>query len=366
MRRALELASGGVGSVEPNPPVGAVVVDSAGALLGEGRHERFGGPHAEIHALKSAGERSRDATLVVTLEPCRHSGKTGPCTDAVISAGVRRVVVGTVDPNPQMSGEGVARLRAAGIQVDVGVLRDECERLIAPFAKWITTGLPWVHAKWAMTLDGKIAARTGHSQWISNVTSRAVVHRLRGRMDAVIVGAETAATDDPLLTARPPGPRVAARAVVSRSGRLRPDSQLALTAGDGPVLVTAVAGCCIESVEVLRAAGVEILELPPAEAVAPSGARDADLLALLRVLGGRDAVHVLVEGGGRLLGAFLDAGLIDEFHVFIAPKLVGGSQSATPMGGLGRESISDRYDLENVSMDLLDGDVYIHGTRQRP
>lgn len=361
MRRALQLAADGVGFVEPNPPVGAVVVDADGTLLGEGRHERFGGTHAEVNALAAAGESARGKTLVLTLEPCSHHGKTGPCTEAIIAADIRRVVVGTVDPNPQVSGAGIARLRAAGIRVDVGILEEACRKRIAPFTKRVTTGLPWVHAKWAMTLDGRIATRDGHSQWISNEASRAVVHRLRGRMDALLVGAETAARDDPLLTARPPGPRVAARGVVSRSGRLSLDSRLARSAGAAPVFVTTLAGAPAEAAGALQAAGVEVLELPPSET-----GNDPDLGALLRVLGGRDATHVLVEGGGRLLGALHDADLIDEFHVFVAPKLCGGSQALAPVGGTGRARIAGESDLDDVTVETLDGDVYIHGFRKRP
>ena len=271
MSRALELAAGGIGAVEPNPPVGAVIVDSNGALLGEGRHEQFGGPHAEINALAAASGRSNGATLVVTLEPCCHQGKTGPCADAVIAAGIARVVVGTIDPNPAVAGQGIDQLKSAGLQVDLGVREAQCRRLIAPFSRRITTGLPWVHAKWAMTLDGKIATRTGHSQWISNEASRAIVHELRGRMDAVLVGAETAATDDPLLTARPPGPRVATRVVVSRSGRLAPDSQLAHTTAAGAVLLTSAGGNPVHNRDALESAGVELVELSPAGEKRPTG-----------------------------------------------------------------------------------------------
>jgi pyrimidine deaminase RibD-like protein len=192
MRRAIELARRGEGSVEPNPMVGAVLVDDRGACLGEGFHERFGGPHAEVHALTRAGEQARGATLYVTLEPCCHHGKTPPCVDALLAAGLRRVVVGMQDPFPLVAGGGIARLRQAGVDVDVGLLEPEVRRLTAPFRKRIETGLPWVHAKWAMTLDGKIASRTGHSRWISSAASRAVVHRLRGRMDAILIGIGTA------------------------------------------------------------------------------------------------------------------------------------------------------------------------------
>lgn len=364
MRRALELARRGLGSVEPNPPVGAVVVDGEGRLLGEGFHERFGGPHAEVNALQAAGEDARGATLFVTLEPCRHHGKTGPCTQAVIAAGIRRVVVGTLDPNPTVSGQGVAELRAAGLEVEVGLLADECRRTIAPFARWVTTGRPWVHAKWAMSLDGRLATHEGASRWISNESSRRCVHRLRGRVDAVVVGSRTAEIDDPLLTARPPGPRTATRVVVSRSARLARNSQLVQTAGDVPVIVTAL------SADVQAHASQPVGQRPQADELAAAGVEVLPLAeplldSLLRELGRRGMMNVLVEGGGDLLGALWDAGLMDEVHVFIAPKLIGGRGAVSPIGGTGRGSVSEHPDLDDVSVELLDGDVYVHGFLHR-
>src|SRR5579884_2079657 len=219
MRRALELAEHGRGYVEPNPLVGAVVVRD-GQLVGEGWHQHYGEAHAEIHALAAAGEGSRGATLYVTLEPCCHFGKTPPCTDAVLRAGIRRVVAAMPDPFPAVAGKGAELLRQAGVTVELGIGEAEARRLNAPYLKLLEKRRPWVHAKWAMTLDGKIATRTGDSKWISNEASRRIVHALRGRMDAVIVGAGTALADDPLLTARPPGPRVATRAVLDSTGRL--------------------------------------------------------------------------------------------------------------------------------------------------
>jgi len=363
MRRALQLALQGRGFVEPNPPVGAVVQDRGSHIVGEGYHQRFGGPHAEILALDAAGTAARDGTLYVTLEPCCHHGKTGPCTEAVIQSDVARVVIGTTDPNPQVAGAGIARLQAAGIQVDVGMLEPECKALIAPFAKRITTGLPWVHAKWAMTLDGKIASRSGRSQWISNEASRRRVHELRGRMDAILIGAGTARQDDPLLTARPAGPRTALRVVVSRSANLDLHSQLVGTAREFPTLVTTVESSETAVHATLQAAGVEVRRLPGGISEECTPAEDSlpDPLALLELLGKRQATNVLLEGGGRLTGSFLDAGLIDELHVFVAPKLVGGEDGVTPVGGRGRDTVPTLPDLSDVDVEVLDGDVYIHG-----
>lgn len=363
MRRALELARRGVGWVEPNPPVGAVIVDAERRPVAEGYHKQFGGPHAEIHALRAAGDRAAGATLFLTLEPCCHHGKTGPCTEAILSAGIARVVVGTEDPNPRVCGKGVRRLREAGIAVDVGILQEACRQLIAPFAKVVTTGLPWVHAKWAMTLDGFLAAATGHSQWISNPASREIVHRLRGRMDAILVGAETAAVDDPLLTARPPGPRKAARVVVSRSARLSFDSQLVKTAAEVPVLVTRCGEPSVDSVARLQDAGVEFLDIPAAPTprhCEPDVAESVDLVELLREFGRRGMTNVLVEGGGRLLGGFWNAGLIDEVHLFVAPKILGGD-GLSPLRGSGKDMIPEAADLEGITVENRKGDAYIHG-----
>lgn len=357
MRWAIGLARRGEGRVEPNPMVGAVVVDERLALLGEGFHERFGGPHAEVHALAQAGATARGATLYVTLEPCCHQGKTPPCTEAVLAAGVRKVVVGSVDPHPQVAGKGIARLRQAGVEVETGLLEEEARRLVAPFRKLVETGLPWVHAKWAMTLDGKIAARTGHSQWISNAQSRAVAHRLRGGMDAIVIGIGTALADDPLLTARPAGARVATRVVLDREARLPLASKLVATARDVPLIVATGNDAPADRVAALRNTGVEVL------AVLSTGSeqKSADLRGLLSALGTRGCTNVLVEGGSETLGAFFDQRLIDELHVFIAPKLLGGSAAKSPVAGIGLEQVPQWPGLVQSRIELLEGDVYVRG-----
>src|SRR3954451_1208374 len=240
MPRALELAERGRGHVEPNPLVGAVIVRD-GRVVGEGWHQRYGEAHAEVHALAAAGAAARGATLYVTLEPCCHHGKTPPCTDAVLRAGVGRVVASMLDPNPLVAGKGAERLRAAGVAVEIGVGEAEARRLNAPYLKLLRTGRPYVHLKWAMTLDGKICTRTGDSKWISNEASRRRVHELRGRVDAILVGVGTALADDPQLTARPRGPRTATRIVLDSRGRLPPTSLLAATARIVPTLVATTA-----------------------------------------------------------------------------------------------------------------------------
>jgi len=278
MRRALAEAERGRGAVEPNPMVGAVVVRD-GRLVGFGHHARFGGPHAEVEALARAGDEARGATLYVTLEPCCHFGKTPPCTQAVLDAGIVRVVAAMRDPFPKVAGGGLAQLRQAGVAVEVGVESDAARRLNAPYLKRLATGRPYVVAKWAMTLDGKTAAASGDSRWISGPRSRALVHELRGRMDAVVVGIGTALADDPQLTARPPGPRVACRVVLDGSARLSPTSRLATTAREVPVLVAVTDRAPGDRRDALAALGCEVLAFP--------GAGPVPILALLDELGRR-------------------------------------------------------------------------------
>ena len=352
LRRALALAEFGRGAVEPNPMVGAVVVDAAGELAGEGWHARFGGPHAEVVALAAAGERARGGTLYVTLEPCCHHGKTPPCTDAVLRSGVSRAVVAGMDPFPKVAGGGIGIMRAAGVTVDVGLCEAESQSLNAPYFKLLSTGRPWVIAKWAMTLDGKIATRTGDSKWISNEESRRRVHELRGRVDAVLVGRGTVVADDPLLTARPPGPRVAARVVLSASGELPERCQLRDTAREVPVIVFTRAGN-ESKLTGWADAGAEVIALP-----------DCTVPAILADLGRRRFTNVLVEGGAGVLGAFRDADAIDEVHAYIAPMLAGGATAPGPLGGFGVERIADATRFEDVRVEAVGSDVLVIARRR--
>ena len=348
MRRALELALRGEGHVEPNPMVGCVVARGA-EIIGEGWHRRFGEPHAEVEALRMAGGRAAGATLYVTLEPCCHFGKTPPCTRAVLAAGVARVVVAQLDPFPQVQGRGVAELRAAGVPVDVGLLETDAHRLNAPYRKLVETGRPWVIAKWAMTLDGKIAARTGQSRWISSPQSRQLVHAWRGLVDAIMVGRETAVRDDPMLTARPPGPRTALRVVLDTLAVLDRQSQLVRTARETPVLVAVGEASPPANRLRLSEAGCEVFVC---EGETPA----ARLEALLRELGRRRLTNVLVEGGGRLLGSLADARQIDEIRVFIAPKLLGGGIG---VAGEGVAAVSDALPLDTPEVQQVGGDLYV-------
>ncbi len=322
MARALELAIRGQGHVEPNPMVGCVIARD-GTVVGEGWHRKFGGPHAEVEALKIAGSRAKGATAYVTLEPCCHHGKTPPCTQALIAAGIERVVCGQCDPFPEVSGQGIATLQAAGVAAEVGLMEAEARRLNAPYLKLVATGRPWIIAKWAMTLDGKIATATGDSKWISGEASRAIVHQLRGQVDGIMIGHGTAKADDPLLTARPAGLRVATRIVVDSRAGLSPNSQLVRTAREAPVLIATTAAAPQHNIDQLTAAGCEILPLPLGEGRDEGAA--VSVLALLDELGRRRMTNILIEGGSKLLGALFDAGAIDEVHVFIAFKLIGGA-----------------------------------------
>ncbi len=353
MARAIELARRGEGSVEPNPMVGCVLVRD-GNCLGEGWHRAYGGPHAEVEALRSCRVDPAGATLYVTLEPCCHHGQTPPCTDAILRAGIARVVVGQVDPFPAVAGRGIELLRQAGVAVDVGVLAEAAADLTAPFRMLVTHGRPWILAKWAMTLDGKIASRAGHSRWISNERSREATHRLRGRMDAILVGRHTAETDDPLLTARPAGPRQATRIVVDTLAQLSPRSQLVQTARTTPVLLAIGERADPERRRLLEEAGCELVVCP--------GADPAQRLEhLIFDLGRRRWTNLLVEGGGRLVGSLFDRHWIDEVHVFIAPKLVGGALAPGPVAGAGRAEIPPLASLVRPHVELLGEDVYISG-----
>ena len=357
IRRALELALNGQGWVEPNPMVGCVIARGA-EIIGEGWHRRFGGPHAEIEALRIAGPRAAGATMYVTLEPCCHFGKTPPCTKAILAAGIERVVVAQSDPFPQVAGGGLAELQAAGVKVEVGILENDARRLNAPYLKLIETGRPWIIAKWAMSLDGKIATASGDSRWISNEKSREVVHKLRGRMDAIIVGCETALRDDPLLTARPKGPRIPTRVVLDTNAMLPSNSQLLRTISEAPVLVACGKQATQSNRQRLTDAGCEIFECP--------GDTHIDRLhELFKELGRRKMTNVLVEGGGQVLGSLLDARQIDEAHIFIAPKLIGGSDAKVPFAGSGIAKMADALCLDAPKIEIFEGDIFICGRIKR-
>ena len=351
MQRAIELAREAVGSTSPNPPVGAVLVRD-GRIVGEGRTQPPGGPHAEVEALHMAGDAARGADLYVTLEPCAHHGRTPPCADALIEAGVASVRVAVMDPAPHTAGRGVERLRDAGISVTVDDGPQETRQLVEAFAKHAATGSPFVVAKFAMSLDGKIASRSGDARWISNETSRREAHRLRAESDAVMVGIGTALADDPLLTVRDaslPARGQPLRVVVDSTGRL--PANAAMLAEDGATLVA------VASPDAARA-----VEAHGAEAIVALGADGRiDLPQLLAALGARDVMSLLVEGGAALHGALFAGGLVDKVIAFVAPVVIGGDGVPGPVGGAGAERLADALRLRDVTYAELDGDMMVIG-----
>jgi len=356
MKRALALARRGLGRTSPNPAVGCVIVRN-GVIVGTGWHKKAGTPHAEIHALEMAGEHARGADVYVTLEPCCHTGKTPPCSQALIRAGVRRVVAGMADPNPRVSGGGLAELEAAGIEVVRGILEEECRDLNRPFIKQITTGMPHVTYKCAMTLDGKIATASGASRWISCQTSRTEVHRMRSRMDAVMVGVDTVIADDPQLTVRHLRGRNPLRVVVDT--RLRtPESARLLN--DGSAAATLIA-----TTESDPSMHQRYLRLGAAVMVCRNDRGHVCLGDLLRGLGERGIQSILLEGGGRLAGSMLEQGLIDEFVFFMAPKLLG-SDGFSPFNLVGRTDMEQASRLNITNVGRSGVDIVVHARPEAP
>ena len=353
MQRALELAARGAGQVSPGPLVGCVVVDQRGAVVGEGFYLFEGVKHAETLALEQAGALARGATAYVTLEPHAHTGRTPPCTEALIRAGVTRVVAGIEDPNPLVSGRGFQALRQAGVEVVVGVLAEEGTRLNEKYVHSIKRGRPFVHLKLACSLDGRIATSTGHARWISGPESRARAHQLRREYDAILVGSGTAAKDDPLLTDRSglPRRRPLLRVVLDEHLRLGPQSQLAQTARETPVLVFTSEVAESEKVSGLEACGVEVLR-------AAAGGRD--LAAVLQELRRREVQGLFIEGGAGVAGAFLRAGLVDKASFFIAP-LILGSDGLGAVTGAGPLTVPDAARLRDVETRRHGDDVEVTG-----
>jgi diaminohydroxyphosphoribosylaminopyrimidine deaminase / 5-amino-6-(5-phosphoribosylamino)uracil reductase len=358
LARAIELAGRGVGAVKPNPAVGAVIARD-GDVLGEGWHERFGGAHAEVNAIEACGLADLGgATLYVSLEPCCHEGKTPPCTDAIVQAGIRRVVVGSDDPTEKAAGRGLGVLRDEGIEVVMadGELATQARLLNQAFRKHARVVRPWVLFKSAMTLDGKVATRAGDSQWISGAASRELAHQWRASVDAVVVGIGTALADDPQLTARPEGtpadPSEQPRRVVFDSlARLPPSSQLVAAAAEIPLTVVVSRAAARADTDVLETAGVQVL-------VATGENEPARVRSALDQLGALGVASLLLEGGPHLAGAFLDAGEIDEIRLFLAPLLLGGRTARDPLEGEGVERISEAlraltFDCERIGEDLL-------------
>lgn len=354
MLRAIQIAYEGQGLVEPNPMVGCVVVKDFN-VIAEGCHERFGGPHAEVQAINRLDAATvQGSTLYVTLEPCAHFGKTPPCVDLIIERKPRRVVIGTEDPFPAVAGTGIEALRKNGITVDVGIEREACERLVAPYLKRQRAGLPWVIAKWAMTLDGRMATRTGDSKWITQESTREHAHQTRGRVDAICVGIETALRDDPMLTARPTGQRIATRVVFDSRARLLETSQLVQTAREFPTMICCGPLAASSAIERLRGLGCEVW-------CDESTTSDERLRSVFKELARRGHTNILVDGGPTLIGGLFDQQLIDETHVYIATKLVGGTPNHVPISGRGIEWMRQAIPLKNVHNKGIGGDWFFQG-----
>jgi len=350
MRLALELASLGEGSVNPNPLVGAVIVRD-GRVIGRGYHRRFGGPHAEIFALEEAGDATRGADLFVTLEPCSHHGKTPPCTDRIIEAGIARAIVAVRDPNPTVNGAGIACLRRAGIDVIEGVLAEEAARQNEVFFKFITTGSPFVHLKLAVSLDGRIATRSGDSKWITGEASRVEAHRLRRKLASILVGVGTVIADDPELSVRHVPGENPVPIVLDPTGRIPASARLLLGEVQA-IIVTSTMDDATENALISRGARVWRI---------PSVNGRLDLRQLGARLGRASIDSVLVEGGAETAGRFLDAGVIDKVTVFIAPTLVGGREAISSVGGLGIERMAHAWRLRDVSVRRIGEDLCVTG-----
>ena len=357
MDQALKLARLALGEVSPNPAVGAVIV-RGDEIVGEGFTQSPGQDHAEIGALKQAGERSQGATMYVTLEPCCHFGRTPPCTQAIIAAGIREVHIATLDDNPKVFGCGKAELEDAGIQVHVGDRRETARELNEAYFKYINTGLPFVTAKYSMSLDGKIATRTLDSKWISNEDSRHFSHTLRHASDAIMAGVGTVLADNPRLTARGCSGRGGTshkqpmRVIVDTNGRTPLDACMFTEPGK---TLMVIGGAVPKShMEAYRALGAEVVQLPGKD-------HRVDLQALLKYLGEHQVTSLLVEGGGTLLGSLFDEKLVDKVVAIVAPMIIGGAGAKTPVAGVGAEKIAQAQRLENVRMTQFGDDTVISG-----
>lgn len=354
MEIALALAAKARGRTSPNPMVGAVVVKD-NQIVGQGYHARAGTPHAEVLALAEAGTAARGATLYVTLEPCCHHGRTPPCTEAVIAAGVTRVVVAMLDPNPLVAGGGIRRLREAGVEVVTGIMEEDALALNEIYIKYITTGLPFVTAKAAISLDGKIATRSGKSQWITGPEARAYGHCLRDWHDAIMVGIGTVRADNPSLTTRLAAGegRDPVRVILDSMANTPPGAHVLARQSEAPAIIAVTAGAPPEKLEALRRAGAEVL-------VVNEGPR-VDLPALIKILGRRGITSLLLEGGAAVHGAAFAAGIVDKVVWFIAPKIIGGREAPGPVGDPGVDDLSQAAGLARLKVSRLGSDFCIEG-----
>jgi diaminohydroxyphosphoribosylaminopyrimidine deaminase/5-amino-6-(5-phosphoribosylamino)uracil reductase len=354
MQRALALAAEGAGQVSPGPLVGCVIVCPSGEIVGEGFYLYEKLKHAETYALEQAGDRARGATAYVSLEPHAHHGRTPPCTDALINAGVSRVMSPIDDPNPKVFGKGFAHLRAAGVAVSVGLLAREARQLNEKYLHFMATGRPFVHLKLAASLDGKIATRTGQSQWITGPESRARAHQLRHEYDAILVGAGTVSVDDPLLTDRSGQARRTAliRVLLDEDLKIPASAKLVATTAEFPLIIFAGQKAAAGKLDLLRSSGVEVV---------CDKANGRDLSAVLTQLGARSIQSVLVEGGATVAGKLLEAGLVNKISFFLAPIIIGGCEAPSAIGGAGAERLADALRLQNIEILRRGGDIEVTG-----
>jgi diaminohydroxyphosphoribosylaminopyrimidine deaminase/5-amino-6-(5-phosphoribosylamino)uracil reductase len=357
MREALALARLGRGRTSPNPVVGAIIVKN-GRVVGRGWHQKAGTAHAEIHALAEAGTAAKNATLYVTLEPCCHHGRTGPCTEAIMAAGINRVVVAMTDPNPLVAGCGIGFLRENGIAVETGILSADAALLNAAFIKWISCNMPFVTLKNGISLDGKIATRTGNSRWITGEEARLEVHRMRDAADVIITGIGTVLADDPELTTRlPEGGKSPVRLVVDRLARTPLTAKL-VNDNKAPTIIAVSEAAPTDRIAALEVKGVEVLTVPEV-------AGRLDLAAILRNLGRRGMTQVMVEAGGTLNSSFLFGNYVDRVVMFVAPKIIGGTGAPGPYGGVGSDLLTDAVELEEIIVSQKGPDLMIEGFVKR-
>ena len=356
MQRALDLARQAKGRTSPNPLVGAVIVKD-GKVIGEGYHQKAGSPHAEVHALNAAGEDAKGATLYTTLEPCCHWGRTPPCTEALIRAGIAHVYVADGDPNPKVAGKGVQQLQDAGINVHVGVHRQKASDLNEVHRKYIQTGRPFVILKTAMSLDGKIATASGESQWITSEASRQRGHEIRDTVDAILVGRGTVASDNPTLTTRLQDRegQDATRIVLDSHGRTHTDARIFNAESEAGVIVAVTPAAPSENIDALEKAGAEVITVPDAHS-------KVCFKHLMEILGKREITSVLIEGGSEINASALAAEVVDKVMCFIAPKLIGGQNAPGPIGGVGIRSLTEAVNLQRVSITpIAEHDFLIEG-----
>lgn len=352
MQLAIELAKKGEGKVNPNPMVGAVIVRD-GIVIGEGYHEKYGEGHAEVNAFKSLKEDPSGATMYVTLEPCSHYGKTPPCVDKIVENNIKRVVIGMIDPNPLVAGNGVYKLKKAGIEVKIGVLEDKCKKLNEVFIKYILSKKPFVVLKAAMSLDGKIATRTGESKWISSEKSRLQVHNLRNKISGIMVGVNTVIKDDPELTCRIQNGIDPIRIILDSTLRIPMNSKV-LQNKDNKTIIATTKRANMKNIQELLKKDIKVLIIEEKNG-------QVNLNALIKKLGELNIDSILLEGGGTLNYSALEENIVDKVMIYISPKIIGGEFSKTPVGGIGIDKLNDAFNLKDITANTVDEDILVEG-----